>query len=80
MPDGLRFPYTPVKNARGEVALRPRMPLTLTYQGKSIELAGLLDTGADVNVLPYQIGVDLGAIWTEQRTAVELSGNLANAD
>lgn len=41
-------------------------------------MAGLVDSGADVNVLPYRTGVDLGAMWDEYATVVELSGNLAN--
>lgn len=80
MPKSMRFPYVPIKNARGEVALRPQVPLTLTYQGKLIEVAGLLDTGADVNVLPYQLGVSLGAVWSAQSTLVGLSGNMANSE
>jgi hypothetical protein len=38
----------------------------------------LLDTGADVNVLPYRLGLELGGIWDDQQTALQLSGNLAN--
>jgi len=38
---------------------------------------GLLDTGASVNVLPYNVGVQLGASWEEQRFCVTLAGNLA---
>ena len=38
---------------------------------------GLLDTGATVNVLPYTIGKQLGAVWEEQATTVHLTGNLA---
>ena len=41
---------------------------------------GLLDTGASVNVLPYNVGVQLGAIWEEQRFSVTLAGNLASAE
>jgi hypothetical protein len=37
----------------------------------------LLDTGATVNVLPYAVGVQLGAIWERQSTPVRLTGNLA---
>ncbi len=37
----------------------------------------LLDTGASVNVLPYEIGLQLGAAWEEQTVPVQLSGNLA---
>ena len=75
--DSRRFPYVPVANARGETALRPQLPLTLTYQGRSVAATGLLDTGADVNVLPYGGGLALGAVWADQGLAVVLSGNLA---
>ena len=78
MPDSQRFPYVPVQHARGEMTLRPLLPITLSYRGKSANVVGLLDTGADVNVLPYQIGIVLGAVWSEHTTAIELSGNLAN--
>jgi hypothetical protein len=37
----------------------------------------MLDTGASVNVLPYDAGVRLGAVWEEQTTTVLLAGNLA---
>lgn len=40
----------------------------------------LLDTGASVNVLPYEIGVQLGAIWEEQTVPIQLSGNLAKME
>jgi hypothetical protein len=36
----------------------------------------LLDTGASVNVLPYEIGIQLGAVWEAQTVSVQLSGNL----
>jgi hypothetical protein len=54
------------------------LPLTLQNQDRKREVSGLLDTGADVNVLPYRLGLELGAVWEDQRTAVQLSGNLAN--
>src|SRR5262245_61574920 len=38
---------------------------------------GLLDTAAAVNVLPYRIGQQLGAVWEQQSISVQLSGNLA---
>jgi predicted aspartyl protease len=74
---GLRLAYSAVKNAQNEVLLRPLLPLTLSYQGKSVEINGLIDTGADVNVLPYSVGIALGAEWDKQNIAVQLSGNLA---
>lgn len=41
---------------------------------------GLLDTGASVNVLPYEIGLQLGAFWEEQTVPIQLSGNLARLE
>jgi hypothetical protein len=73
----LRFLYTVSRNARGEGMLRPQIPLTLAHRSGSLETIGLLDTGADVNVMPYDLGVSLGADWDAQDTIVELSGNLA---
>ncbi len=56
------------------------LPLVLINGSARIESLGLLDTGADVNVLPYHLGLELGIVWDEQRTFVRLSGNLANFD
>ena len=55
----------------------PYLPLTLTYKNRSVEIMALLDTGASVNVLPYEVGLQLGAAWEEQTVPVQLSGNLA---
>ena len=41
----------------------PYIPLTLMLGDRSLEGTALLDTGASVNVLPYEIGLQLGAIW-----------------
>jgi len=55
------------------------MPLTL--QGsQTIAVSALLDTGAAVNVLPYEIGVQLGFVWDRETTSVQLSGNLASVE
>src|SRR3990172_481048 len=78
MAERLPFSYVSVHNARGEVALRPLLPLSLQYGDQRRDVTGLLDTGADVNVLPFRLGLELGAIWESQQTAVRLSGNLAN--
>ncbi|MGB3238462.1 MAG: hypothetical protein WBB29_09215 [Geitlerinemataceae cyanobacterium] len=56
----------------------PYLPLKLTNGDRSIEVTALLDTGASVNVLPYDFGLLLGAIWEEQTVPIELSGNLAS--
>ncbi|MEG4961882.1 MULTISPECIES: retroviral-like aspartic protease [unclassified Microcoleus] len=75
-----RYPFQHKRDGIGVLADVPYLPLTLTYQNRSVEVMGLLDTGASVNVLPYNVGVQLGAIWEEQRFSVTLAGNLASAE
>lgn len=71
-----RFSFTEGYDTFGVPDALPKLPLTLTYRSSSVEVSGLLDTGASVNVLPYSIGVQLGAIWEEQTISVTLAGNL----
>ena len=77
MLDAQRFPFTESFDEFGTTDAVPSLPLILSYRGNSIEVSGLLDTGASVNVLPYDVGVRLGAVWEEQTTSVLLAGNLA---
>lgn len=58
----------------------PQLPLSLIHRGASVEVSALLDTGASVNVLPYSIGVQLGAAWEEQTNSVILAGNLVSVE
>lgn len=58
----------------------PYLPLVLTLGNRSLEVMALLDTGASVNVLPYEIGLQLGAVWENQTVSIPLSGNLAQSD
>lgn len=37
---------------------------------------GLVDSGATVNVLPYEVGIQLGAQWEAQKATIPLAGNL----
>jgi hypothetical protein len=72
-----RFAFTEVDKTLGAASSLPYLPLTLSYQDRSLSVSGLLDTGATVNVLPYDIGIQLGAVWDQQTTPVHLTGNLA---
>jgi hypothetical protein len=77
MVDKVRFSFTEVDPDMGAFSTMPYLPLILSYQNRSLNLSGLLDTGSSVNVLPYEIGLRLGAIWERQTLAVPLGGNLA---
>jgi hypothetical protein len=55
----------------------PLLPLSLQFEGGEVVTAnGLIDSGSTVNVLPFELGSKLGAIWESQTTRVSLTGNL----
>jgi hypothetical protein len=75
---GARFPFLSASGQKGESALMPLLPLTLQLgTGEPLRVTGLIDSGSAVNVLPYQVGIQLGAVWEQQTRRVVLTGNLA---
>jgi hypothetical protein len=74
-----QFRFVARDPALGSASLAPMMPLTLKGN-QSITVFSLLDTGAAVNALPYSIGAQLGFVWDQQTTSVQLSGNLASVE
>ena len=58
----------------------PKIPITLSHAGFSVSADALLDTGSTVNLLPYDNGLQLGAIWEEQTVRLPLAGNLARVE
>ncbi len=75
-----RFSFSEMDHPLGAASNLPVLPLTLAFRDRSLEVSGLLDTGSTVNVMPYDIGLRLGAIWEQQQTSVHLTGNLAQVD
>lgn len=75
-----RFNFQPKTDLLGMIDYVPYLPLRLTYQNQDLDVMGLLDTGASVNVLPYQIGLQLGAIWEKQTISIPLAGNLSQQE
>jgi Aspartyl protease len=57
----------------------PTIPITLSCADFFVSNA-LLDTGSTVNLLPYDIGLQLGASWDRQTIRLPLAGNLASAE
>ncbi|MEH2209181.1 aspartyl protease family protein [Nostoc sp.] len=77
MVDTQKFPYKIIDSSLGMVDQMPYIPLTLSLNGQFLNTEGLLDTGASVNVLPYELGLQLGLIWEDETLSVLLTGNLA---
>jgi hypothetical protein len=80
MPQAEQYPFVALDPARGTAGLLPCLPITLTHRQRPVSALGLLDSGATVNVLPYDVGQQLAAVWEEQTTTVQLTGNLAQQE
>ena len=61
-----RYPYKLINRRLGMSGHMPYLPLTLRTETASISVEGLLDTGASVNVLSYEVGLQLGLNWERE--------------
>jgi hypothetical protein len=77
MPQAELYPFVAMEPMLGAASLLPYLPITLGFRERTVPVMGLLDTAATVNVLPYDVGQQLGAVWEEQTTSIQLTGNLA---
>jgi hypothetical protein len=74
----MRFKYSTISSTQNEFDSLPRLSLTLQRGDRNIEAMGLVDSGATVNVLPYELGLQLGAVWDDRKAIIQLAGNLSN--
>jgi len=74
----MRFRYSTTDPSQSELDSLPRLPLVLRYGEQVINAVGLVDSGATVNVLPYGLGIQLAAVWDEQKATIRLAGNLGD--
>jgi hypothetical protein len=74
----MRFRYSTTDSTQSELDSLPRLPFVLRYGKQVINVVGLVDSGATVNVLPYRLGIQLGAVWDDRKATIRLAGNLGN--
>lgn len=72
----MRFKYSTTDLSQNEFDSLPRIPLKIQHNNYIFEGLGLVDSGATVNVLPPQIGLELGNIWNDNQAIIQLVGNL----
>ncbi len=53
----MRFNYSTTDSSQNEFDSLPRIHLILRNNDQAIEAVGLVDSGATVNVLPYDVGI-----------------------
>ena len=80
MPDAQRFPYVEVAPSLGAASALPYVPLALHHGANTVSVSALVDSGAALNVLPYDVGVQLGAVWEQQAVRVLLAGGLQDSE
>jgi len=74
----LRFPYSATDAAQDEFDALPRLPFRLRQNSHVLDVVGLVDSGATVNVLPYQAGIQLGGVWDDTKAMLRLAGAIAS--
>lgn len=74
----MRFRYSTISPARHESDSLPWLPLVLRVGTREVKAAALVDSGATVNVLPFELGVELGAVWDERKAILRVSGSLGS--
>jgi len=76
----MRLKYSTSDPSQNEFDSLPRLPLVIRLNSQSLEVIGLVDSGSTVNVLPYEVGVRLGAVWDDRQAILRLAGALGNAN
>jgi hypothetical protein len=74
----MRFKYSTTSLAQNEFDSLPRLSLPLRREDRIVESMGLVDSGATVNVLPYEVGFQLSGVWEDRKAVIQLAGNLGN--
>jgi len=74
----MRFKYSTTSPVQNEFDSLPRLSLSLSREDRRVEATGLVDSGATVNVLPYDLGLQLGCVWDNRQAIIQLAGNLGN--
>ena len=71
-----RFSYT--QSPQLPVGM-PLVNIQLSNNSKSVTATALVDSGAALNILPFDIGVELGLEWEKQTYPLDLGGVLQDS-
>lgn len=74
MTEPQRFSYSTAE--AGVKGGLPFVRMTLIHRDQRTQVSALVDSGATVNVLPYEVGVQLGLVWEEQDFPLDVVGVL----
>jgi len=74
----LQFNYTQNPQFPGLAGL-PFIPISIFHEERFVSHIALVDSGSTVNVLPYDLGLELGLVWEFQTFPLEVVGALAGS-
>jgi hypothetical protein len=75
-----RFAYVEADQLLGVASSLPYAPIMLQMGDRKVQVSALIDSGSTLNVLPFDVGLKLGAVWDEQAVPVRLGGNMAESE
>lgn len=73
----MKIKYSVLDPSQNELDSLPRVTLALSCNNRRVEALSLVDSGATINVLPYQIGIELGEIWDDRKAYIQIASNLS---
>ena len=71
-----RFAYT--ANPQFPVGM-PLINIELSNGSKKLVVSALIDSGAALNILPFDVGLALGLVWEDQTFPIDLGGILTGS-
>ncbi len=74
---GISFVYTPIPPFSGGM---PILNVRLSHDERDMFVPALVDSGAALNILPYDYGLELGFVWEKQRLPLPVGGFMKGAD
>jgi hypothetical protein len=75
-----RFGYVEADPLLGVASALPYAPIMLQMGDRKVQVSALIDSGSTLNVLPFDVGLKLDAVWDEQIVPVRLGGNMAESE
>jgi hypothetical protein len=73
----MRFRYSTTHAFQRVSDALPRVEIDLDANSQTTRVLGLVDSGSTINVMPYQVGLDLGYVWDDRKATIGMSGSLA---
>ena len=76
----MSFRYKEIKRPNGIIIKAPYIPITLKSEKESLDFIGLIDSGADISVIPREAADILGLKIEKEDEATGIGGKAKTSD